>query len=176
MRLFAAIRPPAPVLEHLDRALDAVRGPLGLRFVTSEQWHITVAFYGEIPNAAMADATHALRTAAAVTPPLTLALRGAGSFGGRNVWMGIGGDTARLKHLMTSSAIGEERRKRHRGHLTVARVRDDDVDVRSVVHALAVYEGPAWVATEVEVIESTLGAGKGGRPLHNVVDVVALAG
>ena len=57
MRLFAAIRPPGFVLEHLDGALAALRSGAGdrLRWVPPEQLHLTVAFYGEVPDGAAWD-------------------------------------------------------------------------------------------------------------------------
>src|SRR5690625_6166866 len=87
-----------------------------------------------------------------------------------------------------------EPRDRRRAHLTVARVsarqqRDSAeqrgrgrrparpaVDLSGITHALSVYRGPVWLAEEVELVQSRLGAGRGGRPLHAVVAVAPLSG
>ena len=58
MRLFAAIWPPEDVLDHLDLALASVRGaPSGLssavRWSARETWHLTAAFYGDVPDGAV---------------------------------------------------------------------------------------------------------------------------
>ena len=49
VRLFAAVRPPAEALEHAAAAVDRVRAAEpGPRWVPSERWHLTLAFYGEV--------------------------------------------------------------------------------------------------------------------------------
>ena len=56
MRLFAAVRPPEPVLLHLERALAGVR-PLadgaGVRWSSQENLHLTLAFFGDVPDGAV---------------------------------------------------------------------------------------------------------------------------
>src|SRR5690625_6253120 len=54
--------------------------------------------------------------------PLTLHLSGAGSFSGRTLWIGVGGEVSRLESLMREGLLGEPDRERRRAHLTVARV------------------------------------------------------
>src|SRR5699024_6699879 len=116
MRLFAAIRPPGFVLEHLDGALAALRSGAGdrLRWVPPEQLHLTVAFYGEM-----------LASAVAGWGSMQLSLRGAGSFSSRNLWVGVAGEVARLRLLMTDCAQAplaeSEPERAPRPHLTVAR-------------------------------------------------------
>ncbi|WP_367179064.1 2'-5' RNA ligase family protein, partial [uncultured Corynebacterium sp.] len=45
-----------------------------------------------------------------------------------------------------------------------------------LVRALSVYEGPSWRATEIELVQSRLGEGRSGGPLHEVVATVPLTG
>jgi RNA 2',3'-cyclic 3'-phosphodiesterase len=48
MRLFVAVWPPAEVR---DRLRDVARPTVpGLRWTTADQWHVTVAFLGDIPD------------------------------------------------------------------------------------------------------------------------------
>ena len=182
MRLFAAIRPPAAALEHLDRALAPLRAGPGerLRWVPPDQLHLTVAFYGEIPDGAASDLQSIVASAVAGWGELQLALRGAGTFSSRNLWVGVTGQARELRELMAASARAprtdahEERPPRP--HLTVARVgrRARDLDVRPLARALAVYSGPTWTAREVELVSSRLGAGPGGGVAHEVIGAVEL--
>lgn len=142
MRLFASIRPPEEVREHLVTALRPIRddhGPL-LRWIDPDQWHVTVAFYGERPDGSVDELAEHIAAAVATTdfpaagspgagpfpgsglpgadfsstsspaagfpasPGLDLHLRGAGSFSGRTLWIGVGGDVAPLRRLMAACA------------------------------------------------------------------------
>src|SRR4051794_16848653 len=97
MRLFAAVWPPDHVLDHLDLALASVRGePSGLssavRWSAREAWHLTVAFYGDLPDGVVPDLTTDLAELAAGIAPYELALHGAGVFSHRTLWVGVAGD------------------------------------------------------------------------------------
>ena len=140
MRLFAAIVPPQPVLAHLEGALDLARsapgpwaddrGPAAVRWTPAEDRHLTVAFYGEVPEGATDDLAENLALVARGRAPFRLWLHGAGVFDRRTLWIGCGGDTAALAELSdaASDAGGDvlgrrDPRERSRGHLTIARVR-----------------------------------------------------
>ncbi|UNX56017.1 2'-5' RNA ligase family protein [Georgenia sp. TF02-10] len=69
------------------------------------------------------------------------------------------------------------RRNRHRAHVTLARARDrraDEADLAALAHALSVYAGPSWRAEAAYLYSSELGAGKGGTPVHEVVETFSL--
>jgi len=201
MRLFAAIRPPDEVLDHLDLALGAVRGTLPggadgpVRWSARETWHVTVAFYGEVPDGAVPALDDALADAARGTPPYQLHLRGAGAFAHRTLWVGVAADLAPHRALGAASvAAGVVVRgaraddetaldTRSRPHLTVGRAarparpqrpegrrgRTADRDgpgLSALVHALAVYEGPSWTVEKLLLVQSQPGAGRGGGPLY----------
>lgn len=57
VRLFAALVPPVPVLAHAERALETVRSgaAAALRWVPRENLHVTLAFYGDVPEGAVSD-------------------------------------------------------------------------------------------------------------------------
>src|SRR3954451_7568960 len=102
MRLFAAIDPPDTEVAALAAASgDAIPQ---LRYVPTHQWHITTAFYGEVPDRVVDELGERLGRAAARTAPITLALRGAGTFPkqaakARVLWVGLDGDVAELSRL-----------------------------------------------------------------------------
>lgn len=190
MRLFAAVLPPPEVLAHLELALDTVRGPGvargPLRWTEAGGRHLTLAFYGDVPDGYLAEVTGALDEVSGTTAPFRLALRGAGVFDGRTVWIGLAGDVDALQSCMRGAGavgtdvLGRDPGHRSRAHLTVARVRSrgrrngrradtEPADVESLTHALAVYSGPTWVVEEIVLMVSNLGAGRGGAPRYDVV-------
>ena len=135
MRLFAAVWPPEHVLDHLDLALASVRGaPSGLssavRWSARETWHLTVAFYGDLPDGAVPGLVADLAEAAAAIQPYQLGLHGAGVFSHRTLWVGVAGELAAQRALgLACVEAGEaagaaaDNRPRDRPHLTVGRVR-----------------------------------------------------
>lgn len=199
-RVFAAMVPPESAVGHLwhalaawrDAAPAAGRRPL-LRWTDPEQWHVTVAFYGELPDGAVPDLVASLGGRLADLRAPGLRLRGAGSYSGRTLWAGVGGDEpgdaeALAAILAAGGAAGEDLGvepglgERRRAHLTLARIaagarRDQraSAELTAAVRALAVYEGPSWRPCAVTVFRSQLGAGRAGGPLHDVVDEWPLA-
>ena len=201
MRLFAAVTPPDNVLEHLEAALASVRGGQGsgLRWTLPEARHITVAFYGEVPDGYLDDVVSDLDDVAPAHPSFEAALRGAGLFDGRTLWVGCSGDG--WGPLMSAAGqvgtdlLGRAEERRSRPHLTVARVAGRGRRTRglargagpdaaapaapaapaALAHALALYTGPTWTVDEVALISSRPGAGPGGSPRYDVLHRSALA-
>ncbi|MGC0143729.1 RNA 2',3'-cyclic phosphodiesterase [Pseudactinotalea sp. Z1732] len=184
MRVFAAVDLAAEAAEHLDGALEVIRDAAGsrLRWVHPAQWHITTAFYGQVPDGSVPDLMQALTANAAMSRAITLRLSGAGSFTGRTLWMGVAGadraDERALVGLMASCAelTTEPDRRRRRGHLTVARTgrRSDGTELPGLVRALSVYRGPAWSVRDVGLYSSELGAGPGGSPRYELLGTAPL--
>ncbi len=140
MRLFAALDLPEKALEEAAawHAAACVHLPAGQwRDLPSRNWHLTLAFYGEVGGEAVDALAEALSECAACTPPLQLCFNGFGVFPGPqrpNVfWLGV--DEAGAKDHMKALARCCRRaghatvRKRSaketpfRGHVTVARRR-----------------------------------------------------
>ena len=206
MRLFVAVVPPAPVRDHLERALSSVRSARGDGERPAWRWappgdrHVTLAFFGEVSAGAGEELAGGLVRIGTDHPRFDLRLRGAGVFDRRILWIGCGGDVRSLGALTAScvdlgqSVTGRpDHRVRSRAHLTVARVagrarsRDhgrsrgrggstDPADLAALTRALAVYEGPTWQVTEVVLVSSRPGAGKGGGPAYEPLLGFALAG
>ncbi|WP_454729143.1 RNA 2',3'-cyclic phosphodiesterase [Cellulosimicrobium protaetiae] len=151
MSLFAALRPNAPALDHLALALSGAqaqeaRRPDGaplVRWTPPELWHVTVSFFGSVPDGSVPDLAAALAPVARETPSLSLRLRGAGVFDRRVLWVGVGGpDADALPGLSVAvaGAAGEvgvrvDRRPRQRAHLTVARAAAGARQARRRAHA-----------------------------------------
>ncbi|MCK0116570.1 2'-5' RNA ligase [Isoptericola sp. CG 20/1183] len=212
MRLFTAVYPSAQAAAHLDLALGGVGGPAvaqpgsGLRWVPREHRHVTLAFHGEVPDGAVPGYVEALTAALGQVDPFDVFLAGSGTFGGRTLWLGVGGDVDGLRALAAGAAetadvsgVGGQDRAGGRPHLTVARASaarvgaarsrrrggapsrgagaaPQDAPFAHWARALAVYRGPAWPVREVRVVQSVLGAGRSGGPAHSEVAVVPLGG
>lgn len=190
MRLFTALVPPPDVLAHLGVALRPwTAGDRGsdrpVRWTEPDMWHVTLAFYGELPDGALPELVSSLEEGLGAVPAPTLRLRGAGSFAGRTLRVGVAGvaeaDTRSLARLLAVAkdvAVGltptAEPRERNKAHLTVARAAQAPRQRRSavldaVVRALSVYESPSWHAGSAVLVRSRLGEGRRGGPLHEVV-------
>ena len=179
MRLFAALDPPPGEIAALAEALAAaMAGPdERLRRVPPEQWHLTTAFYGDVPEAVVPELTERLGRAAGRTGPMSLRLCGAGTFPkqaakGRVLWAGVDGDVTELSRLADRCVAAGRRcglameERPYRPHLTLARTRRDPLDLRDPVTALSTYEGHPWPATSLRLVKSTLGPKVTHETLH----------
>jgi RNA 2',3'-cyclic 3'-phosphodiesterase len=154
VRLFLALEPPAQVIAHLDGALGAARAAHPeLRWVDSRRWHLTLAFFGEVPDGRVDRLQQRLDRKIAGSPAMALRFAGAGRFDGRVLWVGVHGDRAPLRALARRVAVDD---RPYRPHLTVARTRGP-VDLRPVVGTLEPYDGPGWRADAVHLVRSHLG-------------------
>jgi 2'-5' RNA ligase len=197
MRLFAALYPPPAVLDAASDLLVELQGSAGSRptltWVPPDLLHVTCAFYGEVPPGAVDDLAERLAEVSHDAGPMDLHLRGAGAFGDRVLWLGVGGDTDALHTLSAAAAsagahagLRLDRRPRQRAHLTVARARSAarvrthrgrstesaaSVALDRYAAALSVYVGPTWTARELCLVESDLSS---GRPVHQTVAAFTL--
>ncbi|HEY9409683.1 MAG TPA: RNA 2',3'-cyclic phosphodiesterase [Jiangellaceae bacterium] len=180
MRLFAAAVPPASVVDHLTLAVDPVRASDAasgepLTWAAVDGWHITLAFYGEVHDASVAELTERLARAAARYEPIEVRVTGAGRFSRAVLWAGVRGDVARLSRLAASTAAAGRRAgvtvdeyRTYRPHLTLARS-SRQADLRPYVRDLAEYDGPRWTIDQVALVRSHLGGGEGRRARYETV-------
>jgi len=171
MRLFVAIALPPEAASELDEGVAPFRPAWPeLRWTGVDAWHLTLAFLSEVDEALTGKLSSRLKEAARLRPPLSLSLGGAGAFPvpkrARVLWTGIRGDQRGLSVLAT--AVGTAARKagappsdrsgrRYQPHLTLARCRAP-ADVTSLVDTLSSFDGTPWVAREIYLIHSRLGA------------------
>jgi RNA 2',3'-cyclic 3'-phosphodiesterase len=167
VRLFAAIDPPADAQGALTEAMPPPDEQL--RYVPPEQWHLTLAFYGEVADVKLDALIAGLERAAARSRPMHVRLATAGTFPrqpskARVVWVGLDGDVDAVRRLADRCA-GAGRRARiamearaFRPHLTLARARQGAVDATSAVGALADFAGPWWKVGSLRLVRSHLGA------------------
>ena len=122
IRVFSALLPSAAAREHLVHALRPIHAATTneLRWTDPDNWHVTMAFYGEQPNDAAAVREH-LAHAVAGRSALDVRLSGAGSFEQRTLWVGIGGQVRGVRELMADCQLGDVPFNHNRPHLTVAR-------------------------------------------------------
>lgn len=176
MRLFVALTPPSEVVEELRARISALRvSGSDLRWSRPEQWHLTLAFLGEVGEDVRAELARRLQRAARKHPPLTLSFGGGGRFGQRVLWTRVQGDRDGLRRLADTvraaarrSGLPSEQRP-YRPHLTLARATSATTDLRPLVDQLADYDGPSWTATELHLVRSHLGAGPGRSARHEPI-------
>ncbi|MEV4940419.1 RNA 2',3'-cyclic phosphodiesterase [Streptomyces zaomyceticus] len=169
VRVFIALAPPDEAKEELERELiPAYEAYPGMRWNRVEDWHITLAFLGELPIGTVPLLRPPLAELAASRRPVELALRGGGQFDERVLWSGIDGDVEGLHRLATDvrtvvreCGIAFEDRPL-RPHLTLARARrDDPSSVVDVAAALAGFSGRRWPAERLHLVGSNFGRGPG---------------
>ena len=168
MRLFVAILPPPEALAELAVAVEPLRAAQPeLRWTGEDDWHLTLAFLGEVAETVLPELSIRLERAAARHPGQNLAVAGGGAFPARRkarvLWAGIQSG-AGLAPLAASVAAGARRAgapppdedRRYRPHLTLARCRQP-ADVTELAGALEGFAGTPWTATTILLIRSNLG-------------------
>lgn len=165
VRLFAGLYPPEEACAHLAAHVSTLHlSAADARPTPRAQWHVTVVFLGEVPDARLPDVQTALKSSSGGTTPVRLRIAGGGRFG-TILWAGLSGD---VDHV---AALGESARRElsrarlpfddrpFRPHLTLARP-GDRLDPRTIEAdraALDTYEGPEWTATHLRLMRSQLG-------------------
>ena len=95
---------------------------------------------------------------------MTLSCGGGGRFSGRVLWTRVEGDRDALRRLAASTAAAARRcglavdDRPYRPHLTLARS-SQPVDLRPLVARLATFRTRPWLADQLHLMHSDLGAG-----------------
>jgi 2'-5' RNA ligase len=169
VRLFIALAPPDHAKEELATALrPAYDTHPRMRWNRIEDWHITLAFLGELRAETVAVLRAPLARLAADHRSPRLALRGSGTFDDRVLWSGIAGDVDAL-HLLAADVRGAVREcgvafedRPLRPHLTLARARrGDPSSVGEVADGFAGFDGAPWSAERLHLVGSNAGRGSG---------------
>ncbi|WP_446042241.1 RNA 2',3'-cyclic phosphodiesterase [Streptomyces sp. SID1121] len=172
IRVFIALAPPDDAKEELGQRLrPAYDTHPQMRWNRVEDWHITLAFLGELPAGTVPLLRGPLAGVAARHRPPRLALRGSGNFDDRVLWSGLDGDLDELHALATDvrtvvkecGVIFEDRPLRP--HLTLARARrGDQSSVGEIAETFAGFTGHRWPAERLHLVGSNTGRSPG--PIH----------
>lgn len=123
LRVFAALPVPEEIAE---RVTPLLKGVPGAKWRPEENFHITLAYYGEWPEDMIAELDHELSLIRIA--PFELRLKGTGHFGKANphaLWLGVeGGEPlerlARQCHQAGTKAGMDMEKRNYTPHLTVA--------------------------------------------------------
>ncbi len=184
MRLFAALLPPEPAVDHLAAFLEPRQeAGVGLRWTRPEQWHVTLAFLREVRDRRLDELMERLARAAGRRTALEVRLAGAGTFPGparaRVLYAGVQTDREELGRLAVGTRAAAARSgtpvdgTRFHPHVTLARM-NPPLEATRWLRVLEGYAGPSWPADEVTLVASHLGEGPQGRPRYEVVDTFPL--
>lgn len=173
MRAFIALEPPQTFCDDVAALARQLQGYIQQgRFVDRANYHVTLAFLGEIDEAEAAHAVDVLDEAAIIRRPIELVHEGLGTFGRPadcTLWLGLE-PSPELSDLAALVRRGLKRRrvafdaKEFRPHVTLARrVRLPRVPLDGLV-----FPRPQ-VATRVTLFKSALTQeGAIYKPLHTV--------
>ncbi|MCU0578861.1 MAG: RNA 2',3'-cyclic phosphodiesterase [Desulfobacterota bacterium] len=104
IRSFLAVDLPREVKDRLAGDVALLRpGTAGIKWVNPDQAHLTLKFFGSIPEETVRQISAAVARTVPACRPFDLVLRGVGGFPNirrpRVVWAGLGGDQEALKNL-----------------------------------------------------------------------------
>jgi 2'-5' RNA ligase len=182
-RMFVAAIPPEHVLEDLEAFVGPRRGEVPFRWTDPEQWHLTLAFSGEVPDRSYDDLVERLTRAARKRHPVEARVAGGGAFPNvgraKVVYAGIEADAEELRRMATGARAAlaksgaEVDGQRFRPHLTLARI-GRPVEASRFVRLLDAYAGPPWTVDEIALVASYLGQGPRNRARHEVVETFSV--
>ena len=181
--MFVAVVPPESVIEDLEEFVAPRREATPFRWTEPEQWHLTLAFSGDVPERAYDDLVERLGRAARKRHPvearIPVAAPSPTSAGRRSStpasrprsrscagWRREPGRRSRSPALR-STASGSRRTSRSPGSAGRSRR-------AKFVRLLDAYAGPRWTVEEIALVASYLGEGPRNRPRHEVVETFSL--
>lgn len=186
MRVFVALGLPGHLRDQLEEFVesrrDSDRHPLHRTersaewsWTIPEQWHLTLAFAGEVSQHQLERWEDHLADLAERTDPLELRIRGAGAFphpdAAKVLWAGVEGPlldelAARVRTAASRAGVRIDG-QRFVPHLTMARSRRGVSALRWVRVFDTVELGP-WPVEQIDLVESQW-AGPRHRAVHHVV-------
>jgi len=169
MRLFVALALPD---SERERLAGLQRGLKSARWVTPENFHLTLRFVGEVDRQVAEDVDDALMTLRFDSFPLSL--KGVGCFGEerkvRSLWVGVEDNPllmrlqAKIERRMLRSGLTPEPRK-FKPHVTLARFKGAfDSRVESFLADNARFRSLPFMVEQVILYSSSLG--RGGAVYH----------
>ncbi len=177
-RMFVAVYPPEDIREELADFLS-VRP--GLTWTGPEQMHLTLAFFGSVPDRSLEPLEENLESAVRSVESFPCGLHGAGAFphpdSAAVVWLGVEDGAEDLTRLARKARGAGNRAgvvpdgKAFHPHLTLAR--PGRTNATRWIRVLETFTSRIWTVDEVHLVESTL-QGYGHRPRHRTVKTVPL--
>ncbi|OSM07313.1 RNA 2',3'-cyclic phosphodiesterase [Magnetofaba australis] len=130
-RLFISLEPPEAIKQAIGHSLSALKQVKGVRWAHPAQYHLTLRFLGDTPDADIDGLSTSLGEIALATPEFTLQLTQWGAFPdaqqGRIFWAGVTDTNENLAKLAQQIAALEptqEPQSAFTPHITVARRRN----------------------------------------------------
>ena len=169
IRAFIAVELPQALRVGIERLQDKLQQQrLHLRWVRPQNIHLTLKFLGNIDLKDVPDITESLAQAVQAHGAFKLAPQGLGIFPNlknpKVVWIGLGGDSAKLRALQRSideglDLLGFAKEKRpFKGHLTIGRVKGR-MESRKIVDALKscrMFAADSFKVDQLALIKSDL--------------------
>lgn len=150
LRLFAALAIPDDIAAHL---LALMKGVPGANWRTRENLHLTLRFFGDVPEPVADDIDAELSAAAETCASFDLKLKGAGAFGGADphaLWIGVENSpqlarlAAQCERAARRAGLKPEPRK-FTPHVTVAYLNGAPLDrVQAFEARLGLFESAAF--------------------------------
>ncbi|HXR04584.1 MAG TPA: RNA 2',3'-cyclic phosphodiesterase [Verrucomicrobiae bacterium] len=168
-----AIPMPETVRKEIIRTqqeLQRLVSPTAIRWTKPEQFHLTLRFLGDVPVERVPALQEAVNTVCSGEPALPLRAQGVGFFPNarspRVIWTGVNDGEERLAALQkkmedaVQSFAEQPAAEKFAGHVTLGRVKflnRPEIE-KLAAHARAVKDRlfGAWLANEVEIIQSRL--------------------
>jgi 2'-5' RNA ligase len=154
MRMFFAIELSEEARKSVDTMAFVAKGTLPGKYVKADDYHITVAYVGEIEPARLDALKEIGMQAASGMAPCPLSLKGSGMFKGSILWAGVEGAqpfsrmAEDLKERLSAARFPFDP-KPFRAHITVAR------DVKPDEFPLPQPDPASWTADCLTLFEST---------------------
>ena len=188
VRAFIAIQLPKSIKSALSELQERLKrgGYTSIKWVAPDSIHLTIKFLGDIDSGAVPEITEAMSEAIGGITEFQLELTEVGAFPNlrtpRVVWVGIGGDTAKLttirdaiERALIPSGFTPEKRA-FSPHLTLGRVREkaSSDERRRLGEAIATIElaaTPSFTVDSINLMRSILTR---ERALYSCLSSVAL--
>jgi 2'-5' RNA ligase len=180
LRVFLAIDLDPEVRDRLEKLESELRPLLRrVRWVPAGNLHLTLRFLGEATKEEADAVAVGLQKALITTPGFVVTIRGAGVFPDRRrpriLWVGVAGRETELEDLQsrveraaTDAGFPREPR-RFEPHLTLARFREPERQIDSILRGLSERDFGESAIREVVVYESVLSSGPASyRPLSRI--------
>jgi 2'-5' RNA ligase len=169
VRAFVAVTIPDVVIAQLAAFQQRLKAEFrDVSWTRPEAMHLTLQFLGAVASESLPGLTEALENATTGMKSFEVQIAGAGSFGNRVLWVGVGRGRDSLRQMAAAvvkatlpfTAVREARD--FNGHVTLGRLRVPASRTASVLRSVAAPAFEGWRVDRFELIRSELSP-KGAR-------------